>query len=470
MSEPKPHRVVVVGAGPGGYPAAFRAADLGLQVTLIDPRPRAGGVCLYEGCIPSKTLLHVARVVRESQEAAGWGVQFTKPKFDLEKLRAFSTQVIDKMTRGLATLTKQRGVRYLKGRATFAGSQSLLVRTEDNGTERLAFDAAILATGSRPRTLATLPSDLDGVIDSTEALALQEVPASLLVIGGGYIGLEIGTVYAALGAKVTLVEITDRLLAGVDADLVRPVQKAAEKHFEAVLLRTEVAALKAHKNGVSVTLRGPDNDSRTRKFAKVLVAVGRAPNTESLGLEKTAVKRNSQGFVQVDGVRRSDDPHIYAIGDVTGEPMLAHKATHEGRIAAEAIAGRPTAYDPAAVPAVVFTDPEIAWAGLTEAQARAEGREIQTARFPWAASGRAATLDRMDGLTKLVIEPRTERVLGVGLVGVGAGELIGEGTLAVEMGARASDLVMTIHPHPTLSETLMEAASVFFGASPHFKS
>ncbi len=470
MKESKPYRVVVIGAGPAGYPAAFRAADLGLDVTLIDPRPRAGGVCLYEGCIPSKTLLHVARVVRESEEAARWGVQFTRPQFDLEQLRAFSRRVIDKMTGGLGALTKQRRVRYLQGHAKFAGSQSLVISTADKGEERIEFDDAILATGSRPRPLPGLSMDLDGVIDSTEALALPDLPRSLLVVGGGYIGLEIGTVYAALGAKVTLVEITDRLLAGVDTDLVRPVQKAAEKHFDAVLLRTQVTDMKAYKNGVSVTLRGPDNDSRTRKFRKVLVAVGRSPNTESLGLETTDVQLDGQGFVRVDAVRRTADPHIYAIGDVAGEPMLAHKATHEGRIAAEAIAGRPAAYDPAAVPAVVFTDPEIAWAGLTESQARQQGLQVKTARFPWAASGRAATLDRMEGLTKLIIEPRTERVLGVGLVGVGAGELIGEGTLAVEMGARVSDLMMTIHPHPTLSETIMESAGVFFGTSPHFKA
>jgi dihydrolipoamide dehydrogenase len=461
---------VVIGAGPAGYPAAFRAADLGLDVTLIDPRPRAGGVCLYEGCIPSKTLLHVARVVRESEEAARWGVQFTRPKFDLEQLRAFSSRVIDKMTGGLGALTKQRRVRYIKGRAKFAGSQRLLISTGEKEDERIEFDDAILATGSRPRPLPGLSMDLEGVIDSTEALALPDVPRSLLVVGGGYIGLEIGTVYAALGAEVTLVEITDRLLAGVDTDLVRSVQKAAEKYFDAVLLRTRVTDVRAYKNGVSVTLRGPDNDTRSRKFRKVLVAVGRSPNTESLGLETTSVQLDGKGFVRVDAARRTADPHIYAIGDVAGEPMLAHKATHEGRIAAEAIAGRPAAYDPAAVPAVVFTDPEIAWAGLTESQAREQGLQVKTARFPWAASGRAATLDRMDGLTKLIIEPRTERVLGVGLVGVGAGELIGEGTLAVEMSANVSDLMMTIHPHPTLSETLMESAGVFFGTSPHFKS
>ncbi len=470
MAESKKNRLVVIGAGPAGYPAAFRAADLGLEVTLVDSRSRAGGVCLHEGCIPSKTLLHVARVIRESEEAARWGLQFTRPKIDLEKLRQFSRRVIDKMSGGLAALGKEHQVRYVEGTARFADSHTVVVTGAKGGDEKIAFDYAIIATGSRPRPLPGIPADLKGVIDSSEALQMAKIPRRLLVVGGGYIGLEIGTVYAALGAKVTVAEITDRLLTGVDAELVRPLQKAVEKHFEAILLRTGIDDLSVGKAGVSVVLSGPEKEKRTEKFDQVLVAVGREPNSASLGLEKTGVKVDGSGFIQVDRERRTAEAHIFAVGDAAGEPMLAHKATHEGRVAAEVIAGLPAAYDPAAVPAVVFTDPEIAWAGLMESEARDRGVKVEVVRFPWAASGRATTLDRSEGLTKLIVEPRRERVLGIAVVGAGAGELIGEGALAIEMGARVSDLMMTIHAHPTLSETIMESAGLFFGASPHFKS
>jgi len=475
-----PHttQLAVIGAGPGGYAAAFLAADLGLQVTLIDPEPQPGGVCLYRGCIPSKALLHVAKLLDEARQATRWGVTFAAPTIDVEKLRAWKESVVHKLTGGLADLCQRRHVAYIQGRATFRNATTLAVHTASGEDIEVTFTQAIVATGSQPATLPRLAVDWrDGVgagrspsprlLDSTSALALTDIPRTLLVIGGGYIGLEMGSVYAALGTQVSVVEMTAGLLPGVDRDLVHVLSRRLEQSLAAIMLNTTVVAMQAAVDGISVTFEGAELQQPQQVFEKVLIAVGRRPHSQGLGLENTRVEIDQRGFITVDAQRRTAEPSIYAIGDVAGEPMLAHKATHEGRIAVEAIAGHKVAFEPHAIPAVVFTDPEIAWCGLTETQAKQEGRRIEVARFPWAASGRAMTLDRTDGVTKLILDPETGRVLGVGLAGSGAGELIAEGVLAVEMAALASDVALSIHPHPTLSETLMEAAEAFSGQSTH---
>ena len=460
-----PDRLLVLGAGPGGYAAAFLAADRGMDVTLVDAESQPGGVCLHRGCIPSKALLHAARLVTDARDAEDWGLHFEPPAIDLDKLRARKQSVVDGLTRGLGALGRQRRVKYVQGRGHFEGPHALHLTSPTEVIE-FAFDYAIVATGSLPAVPQALRLDSPLVMDSTAALELRDVPDSLLVVGGGYIGLELGTVYAALGSRVTIVEMTPGLLPGADRDLVEPLRKRLEQSCE-LLLNTRVAEMREHEGGIRARLTGGDEDSE-RDFAKVLVAVGRVPNTRDAGLETTAVKLDQRGFVEVDAQRRTAEPSIYAIGDVAGEPMLAHKAAHEGRTAVAAMLGEPAAFEPAAIPAVVYTDPEIAWCGLTEADALARGLEVDVAKFPWAALGRAATVGRPEGLTKLVLERGTERVLGVGIVGAGAGDLIAEGVLAVEMGATATDLCLTIHPHPTLSESMMEAAEVFFGESSHY--
>ncbi len=465
MTETSNLHIAVVGGGPGGYAAAFLAADLGIKVTLIDPEVNPGGVCLYRGCIPSKALLHVAKLIDESRHARNWGIEYNDPKIDLARLRSWKEGVVKKLTSGLGVLSKQRKVEYIQGTAAFENSNTLRISRTSGGEQSLSFDRIILATGSRPAIIPSLKLDSPRVLDSTSALDLSEVPGTLLVVGGGYIGLELGTVYAALGSKVSVVEMLPGLLPGADRDLVLPLHKRIEKSFDSILLDTTVAAMKEESSGIRVTFDGPGVKEREKIFDKVLVSVGRKPNSEIPGLEKTQVQVGARGFIQVNKQLQTSDPAIYAIGDVVGEPMLAHKASHEGRTAVEAIAGHKVAFEPAAIPAVVFTDPEIAWCGLTETQAQKESREIKVARFPWAASGRAMTVDRTEGMTKLILDPQTERVLGVGIVGAGAGELIAEGVLAVEMAALAKDLALTIHPHPTLSETVMQAAEVFFGTS-----
>jgi dihydrolipoamide dehydrogenase len=465
MTDNQNLHIAVIGGGPGGYAAAFLAADLGMKVTLIDAEPNPGGVCLYRGCIPSKALLHVAKLINESQHAKNWGIEFGEPKINVDRLRGFKEGVVKKLTGGLGQLSKQRKVTYIQGKAAFENSTTLRITKTGGGEETVTADRVIIATGSRPAVIPTLKLDTPRMMDSTSALDLAEVPKSLLVVGGGYIGLELGTVYAALGSKVSVVEMTGGLLPGADRDLVAPLQKRMEKIFAAILLNTTVTGVKEESNGIRVNFDGTDVKEKEKVFEKVLVSVGRKPNSEIPGLDKTGVKVGQRGFVQVNKQLQTDDPAIYAIGDVVGEPMLAHKASHEGRTAVEAIAGHKVAFEPNAIPAVVFTDPEIAWAGLTETQAQKENREIKVAKFPWAASGRAMTLDRTDGLTKLILDPQTERVLGVGMVGVGCGDLIAEGTLAIEMGAVAKDLELTIHPHPTLSETIMQAAEVLDGTS-----
>ena len=460
-------QVAVIGGGPGGYVAAFKAADLDMEVTLIDLESNPGGVCLYRGCIPSKALLHVAALLTEAREAENWGIKFTRPKIDLAQLNTWKQSVIDKMTGGLGQLAQRRKVRLIQGRARFLDSGTLRIQTAAGIQEDLGFEHAILATGSRPASIPSLSLDSDRVMDSTGGLELADIPGTMLVIGGGYIGLELGTVYAALGTRVSVVEMTPGLIPPADRDLIKPLETRLATRFEQILLNTRVVGMQEAKNGVEVRFEDAGGQPSEKTFEKILVAVGRRPNTEDLGLENTRVQLDQGGFVQVDAQRRTTEPAIFAIGDLAGEPMLAHKASHEGSVAAEAIAGHKVAFEPHAIPAVVFTDPEIAWCGLTEAQATQENRPIEVARFPWAASGRATTLDRSDGLTKLVIDPQTQRVLGVGIVGTGAGELIAEGVLAVEMAALAEDLKLSIHPHPTLSETLMEAAEMFFGTSAH---
>ena len=460
-------QVVVIGAGPGGYAAAFMAADLGLKVTLIGREEHPGGVCLYSGCIPSKALLHAAKVINEARHAANWGVKFSSPRIDVNKLRAWKNDVVGKLTGGLGLLTKQRSVRYIRGEASFLDSHNLRIEKHEGGEEVLAFDRAILAAGSRPATLPSLTLESPRLMDSTDALELATVPKTLLVVGGGYIGLELGSVYASLGAKVSVVEMTPGLLPGVDRDLVSILARRIESLFQSVMLNTKVAGMKEENGGMRAQLEGAEVKQAEEVYESVLVAVGRKPNSDFPGLKNTRIELDARGFVKVDAQRRTTDPDVFAIGDIAGEPQLAHKATHEGRVAAEVIAGKRVAYEPRAIPAVVFTDPEVAWCGLTETRAKEEGRNIKVARFPWGASGRALTLDRQDGVTKLILDAESGQVLGMGIVGPGAGELIAEGVLAVEMGALASDVMLSIHPHPTLSETVMEAAGSFYGQSTH---
>ena len=479
------YQLVVIGAGPGGYAAAFYAADLGMQVALIDTEPNPGGVCLYRGCIPSKALLHVAKVIGEARHASAWGISYGEPTIDLDKLRAFKENVVSKLTGGLGQVSKMRKVTYIRGRASLTGPTSLDVELVSGGKEKVDFTHAIIATGSRPAAVPGLSIESDRVMDSTGGLDLPEIPKTLLVVGGGYIGLELGSVYAALGTKVTVVEMTPGLLPGADRDLVTILGRRMEQTVDKILVNARVTEMKPAKAGIAVRIEtvaeqtaaasgnpaapagGLSTSSAEHVFDRVLVSVGRKPNSAIGGLDKTSVKVGDRGFVQVDAAMRTAEPSIFAIGDVVGEPMLAHKASHEARVAVEAALGHRVAFEPQAIPAVVFTDPEVAWCGLTETEAKKQNRKVEIAKFPWAALGRALAIDRPDGMTKLVIDPDTERVLGVGIVGTGAGDLISEGVLAVEMGALATDIKLTIHPHPTLSETLMEAAEVFFGQSTH---
>ena len=457
--------VAVLGAGPGGYAAAFYAADLGMQVALIDEEKNPGGVCLYRGCIPSKALLHVAKVVDEARHAGNWGVTFTEPSIDVNKLRAYKQGVVDKLTAGVGSVARLRKVKFVQGRATLAGPKSLKVAGASGETE-VQFEHLILATGSHPTKIPSLSLDSPRMMDSTSGLELPDVPKSLLVIGGGYIGLELGSVYATLGSKVSVVEMTPGLLPGADRDLVHVLEKKLKKLFANIMVNTKVVKVAEEGEGIRVTFEG-DVAEKEQVFDRVLVAIGRRPNSKIPGLETTRVKVDAKGFIETDPQRRTAEPNIFAIGDVAGDPMLAHKASHEARVAVEAIAGHKAVFEPQAIPAVVFTDPEIAWCGVTEAQAQDEGIEFEVAKFPWGALSRAITVDRPEGLTKLILEKSTGRVLGVGIAGSGAGELIAEGALAIEMGASAEDMKLVIHPHPTLSESLMESAEVFFGQSTH---
>ncbi len=446
--------VVVIGGGPGGYSAAFRCAELGLETVVVDTAKRLGGTCLHEGCIPSKALLHAASVIEEAERAKNIGIEFGAPRISLDPLRKWKTErVVGRLARGLLSVAKARGVEVVGGRGVFEDSRS--VRVEGDEPQKLVFKHAIIATGSRPASPPGLAVTSERVMDSTAALDLVDVPERLLVIGGGYIGLELGQAYAALGSAVTVVEMTDGLLPGVDRDLVQPLARRSEKLFARILLGTTVSELRDVGTGVEARL-GADSE----RFDRVLIAVGRRPVSEDLGLERTRVTRDARGVIVVDDTCRTSDPRIHAVGDVTGEPMLAHRASRQGKVAAEVIAGRPAAFDAVAIPAVVFTDPEVAWCGLTESQAAAQSIAVKVARFQWAASGRALTLGRSDGITKLVVDAESGRVLGAGIVGPGAGELVAEATLAIEAALTAEDVAATIHTHPTLSETLMEAAEM----------
>lgn len=454
--------LVVLGGGPGGYAAAFMAADLGMQVTLVEKDERLGGTCLLRGCIPSKALLHVGRVLAEAREMEAWGIHFDRPAIDVDVLRGRKEKVISTLTGGLAQLARRRNVTIVHGAARFTNSSTLEIATAGGGSQTLTFDHCILASGSRPAKIPAFDLPSPRVMDSTTALEMADVPASLLVIGGGYIGLEMGTVYAELGSRVSVVELTDTLLPGADRDLVKPLQQRLEKLFEKIHLRTKVVKLEDRGDSIRVHFEGPDG-ATAHDFSRVLVAVGRRPNSDGLGLENTKVVVTPKGFVEVDDRQRTADPHILAIGDVCGEPMLAHRASHQGKVAVEALHGEPAIFAPRAIPAVVFTDPEIAWAGLTEQEAAVQGRTVEISRYPWAASGRAQALGRTEGMTKIIVDPETDTVLGVGMVGPGAGELVAEGTLAIEMGCSARDLSDTIHPHPTLGETVAFSAENYFG-------
>jgi dihydrolipoamide dehydrogenase len=458
--------VAVIGAGPGGYAAAFYAADLGMRVTLIDNEKNPGGVCLYRGCIPSKALLHVAKLIEESKHAKEWGVEFGEATIDIDKLRDFKNRVVEKLTSGTGQVSKFRKVNYIQGWASIVDPKTIKVKKGDATEEIVNVDYTILALGSLPTKIPALSINSPRVLDSTGALDLPEIPKSMLVIGGGYIGLELGSVYAALGTKVSVVEMTPGLLPGADRDLVKFLAQRVEKTFEKVMVSTKVTSMKADERSVTVSFEG-EGAPNEAVYDYVLVSIGRRPNAKIDGLDRTKVKVDDKGFIQTDAQRRTAEPTIFAIGDVAGEPMLAHKASHEARVAVEAIEGQKAVFEPAAIPAVVFTDPEIAWAGITEAEAAKQGLKVDVAKFPWPASGRAIAIDRVDGMTKLIIDPETERILGVGLAGSGAGELIAEGVVAIEMGMTASDLKLSIHPHPTLSETLMESAEVFFGQATH---
>jgi len=461
-------KLTVIGGGPGGYAAAFLAADLGMDVTLIDLDKNPGGVCLYRGCIPSKALLHVAKLIHEAEEAKNWGIEFGAPKIDIDKLRDFKNRVVEKLTSGLGQISKQRKINFIQGRASFINSSTLKIEKVDGQTIEHTFEKAIIATGSVIATIPSLDIKSKRLLNSTSALDLPEIPKSLLVVGGGYIGLELGSVYQALGTKVSVVEMMPGLLPGADRDLVNYLSMRIKKTFAEVMTKSKVLEMQEVKDGISVKIQDDKGEVTDKVYDYVLMSIGRKPETRGLGLENTKVTVTDRGWIKVDKQLRTTDPNIFAIGDIAGEPMLAHKASHEGRVAVEVIAGHKVTFEPLAIPAVVFTDPEIAWAGITEEQAKKDGIKHEVAKFPWAASGRAVTLDRNDGVTKLIIDPETQRILGVGICGPGAGELIAEGVLAIEMGANVTDLKLTIHPHPTLSETIMDAAEVFFGQSSHF--
>src|SRR5688500_1035569 len=463
--EPISTEIVVLGAGPGGYAAAFYAADRGKKVILVEQNPRLGGICLNVGCIPSKALLHAAEILREAKDSAHRGIEFGQPKIDLDRLRIWKESILDKLGQGIAGLAKQRGVQVVHGRGHFEDSQTLRVETSD-GQKFIRYEKAVIAVGSKPAMPNAFDLGNKRVMTSTEALELADIPHDLLVVGGGYIGMELGTVYAALGSNVVVLEALPSILTGVDPDLVRPVTRIAQKAFKEIRVNTKVLKMATAGKQIKVTTQ-KDKEQHEELYDRVLVSVGRAPNYSDLGLENTQVTKNDKGFIQCNPQQQTEDPNIYAIGDVNGGALLAHRAAKEARIAVEAMLGEASAFDNVIIPGVVYTDPEVAWCGLTETEAKAKNIEIKVGKFLWGASGRALTLDRTDGLTKLIIEPETERILGVGIAGARSGDLISEGVPAVEMGATARDLAETVHPHPTLSETLMEAAESFYGTATH---
>jgi dihydrolipoamide dehydrogenase len=463
--EPITTEIVVIGAGPGGYAAAFYAADKGKKVILVEQEKRLGGVCLNRGCIPSKAFLHATKLITEAKDSAHRGIEFAEPKINLEKMRAWKETILHKLGQGIAGLAQKRGVAVLQGRGHFEDSKTLRVETEE-GQKFIKFEKAIVAVGSKSAMPKAFDLGNPRIMVSREALEMEEIPENLLVVGGGYIGMELGTVYAALGSKVVVVEALDSILMGADPDLARPVLRFAEKAFREVRLKTKVLKMATSGKQIKVTF-DHDGTEQTEHYDRVLVAVGRSPNCEDLGLSNTKVTLDPKGFIEVNERQETSDPAIYAVGDVAGGVLLAHKAAKEARVAVEVICGESSSFEKVVIPAVVFTDPEVAWCGLTEMEAKEKGIPVQVVKFPWSASGRALSFDRTDGLTKLVIDPETERILGVGIAGAGAGELIGEGVLAIEMGATARDLAESVHPHPTLSETLMECAELFYGHATH---
>jgi dihydrolipoamide dehydrogenase len=463
--EPTKAEVIVIGGGPGGYAAAFYAADKGKKVILIEQEKNLGGVCLNRGCIPSKALLNATHHISAARESAHRGITFAEPQIDLNKLRDWKNGVISKLASGIVMVAQRRGVQVIQGRGYFEDGKTLRVETAD-GQKFFNFEQVIVAVGSKPAMPKVFDLGNPRVMTSTEALQIEDIPENLLVIGGGYIGMELGTVYATLGSKVTVVEALDSILAGGDPDLVRPVVRYAEKNFREVRLKAKVVKMATVGKQIKV-MTEQDGQQKEELYDRVLVSVGRVPNADDMGLENAGVERDDRGFIKVNPQQQTNVAGVYAIGDIAGGVMLAHKASREARVAVENIAGESSTFENVIIPAVVFTDPEVAWCGLTESEAKARNIEIEVAKFPWAASGRAISFDRTDGLTKLIVDPHSERILGVGIVGVGAGELIAEGVVAVEMGATVEDLALCVHPHPTVSETLMEAAEVFFGTSTH---
>jgi dihydrolipoamide dehydrogenase len=463
--EPIKTELVILGAGPGGYAAAFYATDLGKKVILVDQAPRLGGVCLNEGCIPSKALLHATKVLTEAREFENRGITFGEPKIDLDKLRGWKDSILNRLGGGVATLAKARGVTVMQGRGYFENSTTLRVETTE-GQKFIEFEKAIVAVGSKPALPRAFDLGNPRIMTSREALDLQDIPGDMLIIGGGYIGMEMGTVYASLGSRIVVVEAMDKILAGADPDLARPVLNYAKKHFRELRVSTKVQDMATVGKQIRVKMEGGGKVIE-ELYDRVLVSVGRVPNGEDIGLENTTVTRDEKGFIKVNERQETTDPNILAIGDIAGGILLAHKAHKEARVAIEVLCGENSVFRDVVIPAVVFTEPELAWCGLTEEEAKAKGIKVEVCKFPWAASGRALTFDKTDGMTKLIIDPETERILGAGIVGHGAGELIAEGVLAVEMGATAHDLAACIHPHPTLSETFMEAAEIFYGHATH---
>ena len=462
MSSKKHIDILVIGSGPGGYAAAFRAADLGRKVIIVDKDPTLGGVCLNRGCIPSKTLLHIAKVLEETESLKKMGVSFAKPKIDIKTVRDWKNKIINQLSGGIAQMAKARKVETIEGVATFVSDKEIQIERKSE-KENITFDHCIIAAGSSSSKIPGIPFDNKNVLTSKTALDIEKIPKNLLVIGGGYIGLEMGTVFNALGASVSIAEFLPNLLPGADPDLVKPLARKLKKHFDEIYLSTKIVDVKPSKpNGLIITME-KDGERTTKKFEQVLVSVGRKPNTKTIGLENTTIKTNTKGFIEVDKQQKTNVKNIYAIGDIAGDPMLAHKATHEGKVAAEVICGLSAAFDAKAIPAVIFTDPEIAWVGTTESEAKEKSIPYEKGEFPWAASGKSLAIGRNEGKTKIIFDPVTKRTIGVGIVGPNAGDLISEGALAIEMGADAEDISLTVHPHPTLGETFANAAEVFEG-------
>ncbi|HKJ78093.1 MAG TPA: dihydrolipoyl dehydrogenase [Prolixibacteraceae bacterium] len=467
MSEKKKHELVIIGAGPGGYRAAFMAADLGLKVTLIDPEKNPGCVCLYRGCIPTKALLHLSKIKRDAEGAGEMGLNFTVSEVDVEKLAKWKNNVVKKLTGGLGQLVKARKINYIRGRAEFIDSGTLRVKSENNKEKKLTFKHAIIATGAKPVSLQSIETDGEQIVHSAAALNLENIPGKMLIIGGGYIGLEMATIYQALNTEISIVELTSNFLPGTDKDLISAYKKENKNSFKDIFLETKVTKVKKNKNKVKVEFEDKSGKKFSKEYDKILVSVGQQPNTENLGLDNTSVERDEKGFIKVNAQQQTSEKGIFAIGDIAGPPLLAHKASYEGRVAAEVIAGKKAANDTVVIPAVIYTDPEIATCGLNEAQAKEKGIDYKVVKFPWSASGRAVAMNSAAGFTKLLIHKKNERILGAGIVGAHAGDMIAELALAIEMAATAEDVALTIHPHPTLSETIMEAAELFYGHPAH---